>query len=49
MSEPNVKIPVSFWRDTLRRLLRRKPAVIALLFCLLYLGMALFAEGYGIY
>lgn len=49
MSEPNVKIPVSFWRDTFQRLLRRKSAVAALLFCLLYLGMALFAEGYGIY
>ena len=49
MNETAAKIPVSFWRDTLQRLLRRKSALAALFFCLLYLGMALFAEGYGIY
>ena len=35
--------------DTFRRLLRKKAAFAALMLCLLYLGMAVFAEGYGIY
>lgn len=49
MDEMDRPIQISFWRDTLKRLLRRKSAFFALMVCLLYLGMALFAEGYGIY
>lgn len=48
---PEAAIPrrQSFWKDTLGRLLRRKAAAAALLLCLLYLGMAVFAEGYSMY
>ena len=49
MSDTAGQVQVSFLRDTLTRLLRRKSACCALLLCLLYLGMAIFAEGYGIY
>ena len=49
MSDTGGQVQVSFLRDTLTRLLRRKSAFCALLLCLLYLGMAIFAEGYGIY
>ena len=49
MSDTAGQVQVSFLRDTLTRLLRRKSACCALVLCLLYLGMAIFAEGYGIY
>lgn len=49
MSDSTSNMQISFRRDTLRRLLRKKSAFAALLICLLYLSMAVFAEGYGIY
>ena len=49
MSETSPKAKISFRSDTLKRLFRKKSAVAALAVCLLYLGMAVFAEGYGIY
>ena len=49
MSDTAGQVQVSFLRDTLTRLFRRKSACCALLLCLVYLGMAIFAEGYGIY
>ena len=49
MNNAGNQIPLPFWRDTLQRLVRRKSALAALLTCLVFLGMALFAEGYGIY
>lgn len=49
MSETTEPAQVSFRHDTLKRLLRRKSALAACVLCLLYLGMAVFAEGYGIY
>ena len=49
MSEIGQTAKISFWNDTLKRLLRKKSSCAALAICLLYLGMALFAEGYGIY
>ena len=49
MSETGTNSQISFRGDTLKRLLRKKSACAALLICLLYLGMAVFAEGYGIW
>ena len=49
MDNAENQIPLPFWRDTLQRLVRRKSAFAALLTCLLFLFMALFAEGYGIW
>lgn len=49
MSESVQNVQISFRRDTLKRLVRKKSALAALLLALLYLGMAAFAEGYGIY
>lgn len=40
---------VSPFRDAIKYLLRRKTAAAALFTCLLYLVMALFAEGYGVW
>ena len=49
MSDGAAAKQVSFRSDTLKRLLRKKSACAALVICLLYLGMAIFAECYGIY
>ena len=49
MNETGQTANISFRSDTLKRLLRKKSSLAALLICLLYLGMAVFAEGYGIW
>lgn len=49
MSENNSTAGKLFRNDTLQRLLRRRSAFAALILCLLFLGMTVFAEGYGIY
>ena len=49
MSESVQNISSSFRHDTWKRLIRKKSAFAALLLCLLYLGMAVFAEVYGVY
>ncbi len=49
MSENDSTAGKLFRNDTFQRLLRRRSAFAALILCLLFLGMAVFAEGYGIY
>ena len=49
MDENCQKIQHSSRISFLKRLFRKKSALAALVLCLFYLGMAVFAEGYGIY
>jgi len=49
MSENDPTAGKLFRNDTFQRLLRRRSAFAALVLCLIFLGMAVFAEGYGIY